>query len=136
MAAVARTKWPEAAFYRDYRVMLDEMQSDIDAVIVSTPDHMHAVQTLAAFDLGKHVYCEKPLTHDIAEARRLTEAAARARVVTQMGNQGSSGDSTRLIETWIQEGVIRSEEHTSELQSRENLVCRLLLEKKSSKTNT
>src|SRR5690606_4166395 len=106
MAAVARTKWPEAAFYRDYRVMLDEMQSDIDAVIVSTPDHMHAVQTLAAFDLGKHVYCEKPLTHDIAEARRLTEAAARARVVTQMGNQGSSGDSTRLIETWIQEGVI------------------------------
>src|SRR5690606_2093371 len=106
MAADARTKWPEAAFYRDYRVMLDEMQSDIDAVIVSTPDHMHAVQTLAAFDLGKHVYCEKPLTHDIAEARRLTEAAARARVVTQMGNQGSSGDSTRLIETWIQEGLI------------------------------
>ena len=106
MAAEARAKWPKAAFYRDYRVMLEEMNGDIDAVIVSTPDHMHAVMALDAMDLGKHVYCEKPLTHDIAEARQLTEAAARARVVTQMGNQGSSGDSTRLIETWIQEGVI------------------------------
>lgn len=106
MAVEARTKWPDAHFYRDYREMLDRERDRIDAVIVSTPDHMHAVQALAAMELGKHVYCEKPLTHDIGEARRLTEAAARYRVVTQMGNQGSSGDSTRLVETWIQEGVI------------------------------
>lgn len=105
-AKEAREKWPDAHFYHDYRVMLDREKDHIDAVIVSTPDHMHAVQALAAMELGKHVYCEKPLTHDIWEARQLTEAARRHRVVTQMGNQGSSGDSTRLIETWIQDGVI------------------------------
>ena len=106
MAGTAREKWPDATFYRDYREMLERQRDDIDAVIVSSPDHMHAVQALAAMELGKHVYCEKPLTHDIAEARRLTEAAEQYRVVTQMGNQGSSGDSTRLVETWIQEGII------------------------------
>jgi len=106
MAVKARKQWPGAPYYRDYREMLDKEKKNIDAVIITTPDHMHAVQALAAMQLGKHVYVEKPLTHDIYEARILTEAARKYKVVTQMGNQGSSGDDTRLVETWIQEGVI------------------------------
>lgn len=108
MSAKARMQWPKAPYYRDYREMLDKEHRHIDAVIITTPDHMHAVQAMAAMQLGKHVYVEKPLTHDIYEARRLTEAARRYRVVTQMGNQGSSGDDTRKVETWIQEGLIGS----------------------------
>jgi predicted dehydrogenase len=106
MAANMRKKFPQASYYRDYRVMLEKEHKSIDAVIVTTPDHMHYVQTIAAMELGKHVYTEKPLTHDIAEARLLTEAEQKYKVVTQMGNQGSSGDDTRNVETWIQEGVI------------------------------
>ncbi|MFL5787705.1 MAG: Gfo/Idh/MocA family protein [Flavisolibacter sp.] len=106
MAVNARKKWPNAPYYRDFREMLDKEHKNIDAVIVTTPDHMHAVIALSAMQLGKHVYCEKPLTHDIYEARILTEAAKKYRVVTQMGNQGSSGDDTRIVETWIQDGVI------------------------------
>lgn len=106
MAVNARKKWPKAPYYRDYREMLDKEHKNIDAVIITTPDHMHAVQAMAAMKAGKHVYLEKPLTHDIYEARMLTEAAAKYKLVTQMGNQGSSGDDTRLIETWIQDGVI------------------------------
>lgn len=106
MAVKARKMWPKAPYYRDYREMLDEENKNIDAVIITTPDHMHAVHAMAAMSAGKHVYLEKPLTHDIHEARVLTEAAAKFRLVTQMGNQGSSGDDTRNIETWIQEGVI------------------------------
>ncbi len=105
-SAEARKKWPSAKYYKDYRELLDKENKSIDAVIVSTPDHMHYVQTIAAMQLGKHVYTEKPLTHDIAEARGLTEAEQKFKVVTQMGNQGSSGDATRKIETWIQKGVI------------------------------
>jgi hypothetical protein len=86
--------------------MLDKEKNSIDAVMVTTPDHMHYVQTIAAMELGKHVYTEKPLTHDIAEARWLTEAEQKYKVVTQMGNQGSSGDDTRKIETWVQKGVL------------------------------
>jgi predicted dehydrogenase len=106
MAKEMRAKFPKAPYYRDYRELLDKEDKNIDAVIISTPDHMHAVQALAAMKQGKHVYVEKPLTHDIHEARMLTEAAEKYRVVTQMGNQGSSGDDTRLVETWIQAGVI------------------------------
>ena len=106
MALNARKRWPNAPYYRDYREMLEKEHKHIDAVIVTTPDHMHAVQAMAAMQLGKHVYVEKPLTHDIYEARMLTEAARKYKVVTQMGNQGSSGDDTRKIETWIQEGLI------------------------------
>jgi predicted dehydrogenase len=105
-SAEARKKWSAATYYKDYRQMLDKEQKNIDAVLVSTPDHMHYVQTIAAMQLGKHVYTEKPLTHDIAEARLLTEAEQKYKVVTQMGNQGSSGDDTRRVETWIQDGVI------------------------------
>lgn len=106
MAINARKQWPNAPYYRDYREMLDKEHKHIDAVIITTPDHMHAVQALAAMQLGKHVYVEKPLTHDIYEARILTQAAKKYKVVTQMGNQGSSGDDTRNVETWIQGGLI------------------------------
>lgn len=106
MAVSARKRWPKAPYYRDYRVMLEKEHASIDAVIITSPDHMHAVHALAAMQLGKHVYCEKPLTHDIYEARILTKAAEKYKVVTQMGNQGSSGDDTRNVETWIQAGVI------------------------------
>lgn len=106
MSAEARKKWPKAKYYTDYREMFDRRHRRFDAVIVSTPDHMHAVQAMGAMELEKHLYCEKPLTHDIREARQLTEAAKKYKVVTQMGNQGSSGDSTRKIETWVQQGVI------------------------------
>lgn len=105
-AKEARTKWPKASYYKDYREMLSKEGKSIDAVIISTPDHMHYVQTIAAMEIGKHVYTEKPLTHDIAEARLLTEAEQKYKVVTQMGNQGSSGDDTRKIETWVQDGLI------------------------------
>ncbi len=105
-ARKAREKWPQARYYKDYRQMLEKEVKKIDAVIVSTPDHMHAPIALAAMQLGKHIYVEKPLTHDIAEARQLTEAAKKYKVVTQMGNQGSSGDDTRKIETWVQQGLI------------------------------
>lgn len=110
-SAEARKKWPNAKYYTDYRQLLDKEKNSIDAVIISTPDHSHYIQTIAAMQLGKHVYTEKPLTHDIAEARALTEAEQKFKVVTQMGNQGSSGDATRHIETWIQKGVI-GEVHT------------------------
>ena len=106
MAVNARKQWPNAPYYKDYRELLEKEVKNIDAVIVTTPDHMHAPIALAAMQLGKHVYCEKPLTHDIYEARILTQAAKKYKVVTQMGNQGSSGDDTRKIETWIQDGVI------------------------------
>jgi hypothetical protein len=105
-AVQSRKTWPDAPYYRDFRKMLDKEAKHLDAVIVTTPDHMHATIALACMQLGKHVYVEKPLTHDIYEARMLTEAAKRYQVVTQMGNQGSSGDDTRLVETWIQGGLI------------------------------
>jgi len=106
MAVDARKQFPNAPYYRDFRELLEKEDKNFDAVLVSTPDHMHGVQALAAMKQGKHVYCEKPLTHDIHEARVLTQAAEKYKVVTQMGNQGSSGDSTRYVESWIQGGLI------------------------------
>ncbi len=96
---------PDAKQYTDYRVML-EKQKDIDAVVIATPDHTHAIITMAAMEAGKHVYCQKPLTHDVFEARRVAEGAARTGVVTQMGIQGHSGDGGRQVVEWIQGGVI------------------------------
>jgi predicted dehydrogenase len=96
---------PNAVLHKDYRVML-EKQKDIDGVIVATPDHTHAVVAMASMQLGKHVYVQKPLTHTISEARALTEAARKYKVVTQMGNQGHSGEGVRLIEEWITDGAI------------------------------
>jgi predicted dehydrogenase len=98
-------EYPNAKKYKDYRKML-EKQKDINAVIVATPDHLHAVIALAAMQLGKHVYVQKPLTRTVYEARVLTEAARKYKVITQMGNQGHSGEGIRLVCEWIKEGAI------------------------------
>jgi predicted dehydrogenase len=105
-AANSVKAFPKAKYYKDYREMLDKEHKNIDAVSVSTPDHNHAVQALAAMQLGKHVYVQKPLTHDIYEARVLTEAAKKYKVVTQMGNQGASGDGVRQLREWYNAGTI------------------------------
>ena len=105
-AAATYERYPQAKRYKDFRVMLDEMHDSIDAVTVATPDHMHAVPAMAAMQLGKHVYVEKPLTHDVYEARMLTETARRYGVATQMGNQGNSGEGIRRICEWIWAGAI------------------------------
>jgi hypothetical protein len=99
-------QFAKATRYADFREML-ERQKDIDAVVVATPDHLHAVVAKAAMDLGKHVYVQKPLTYSVHEARVLRATAlANRKLVTQMGNQGHSGDGARLINEWIQAGII------------------------------
>lgn len=105
-AAKSVESFPKAKYYKDYREMLEKEHQHIDAVSVSTPDHSHAVQAHAAMQLGKHVYVQKPLTHDIYEARVLTEAAKKYKVVTQMGNQGASGDGVRQLTEWHRAGLI------------------------------
>ena len=102
----SRKSFPKAKYYKDYREMLDKEHKNFDAVSVSTPDHNHAVQAMAAMQLGKHVYVQKPLTHDIYEARMLTEAASKYKLVTQMGNQGASGDGVRQLMEWYNANVI------------------------------
>lgn len=97
--------FPNAKQYRDFRVMLDK-QKDIDAVIVATPDHTHTVAAMAAMSLGKHVYVQKPLTRLVSEARLLTETARKYKVVSQMGNQGHSGEGVRQVCEWIWAGTI------------------------------
>ena len=93
------------AGYVDFREKLDK-EAGIDAVVVSTPDHVHAVACMAAITKSKHVYCEKPLTHSVYETRMVTEAARKAGVATQMGNHGNSGDGIRLTVEWIRDGAI------------------------------
>jgi len=99
-------KWPKAKMYNDFRRMLEEMNDDIDAVTISTPDHVHGVAAMAAMELGKHVYVQKPLTHNIYEARRLTEAARKYKVVSQMGNQGASNPGQVQMMEWFDKGLI------------------------------
>jgi predicted dehydrogenase len=105
-AVASRQNFPNAKYYKDFREMLDKEKKNIDACSVSTPDNTHAVAALAAMQLGKHVYVQKPLTHDIYEARMLTEAAKRYKVVTQMGNQGGSGDGVRKMKEMVDAGMI------------------------------
>jgi predicted dehydrogenase len=104
-AAPIFKKYPGAKVWKDYRKMLEE-QKDIEAVIVATPDHTHAVISMAALKAGKHVYCQKPLTHDVYEARTLTLAARGTKLATQTGNQGMSSDEHRSICEWIWSGAI------------------------------
>ncbi len=95
----------ECSSYVDFREMFEKEKS-IDAVLVATPDHVHYVAAMAAIQRGKHVYCEKPLCRTIYETRKLTEAARQAKVATQMGNFGRSGEGIRLTCEWIQDGAI------------------------------
>ncbi len=104
-AKEATDLFPKAAFYNDFRKMLEE-RKDIDAVTISTPDHTHAVAAMAAMQLGKHVYVQKPLTHNIAEARMLTEAARKYKIVSQMGNQGASNPGQQQMIQWFDKGLI------------------------------
>ncbi len=99
-------KYPSAKRYKDWRVMFDEMAKSIDAVVVATADHSHANPSATAMTLGKHVYCEKPLTHSIYESRLLTKLAKKYGVATQMGNQGSSGPGVRQACAWAWAGEI------------------------------
>ncbi len=97
--------YPGAKQYRDFRVMLDR-QKDIDALIIATPDHTHAVISMEAMKRGKHVYTQKPLTHTVFEARELARAAKQYKVASQMGNQGQAGDGPRRLREMIWDGVI------------------------------
>jgi predicted dehydrogenase len=105
-AAPVYETYPDSKKYKDYRQMLDQ-QKDIDAVIIATPDHTHAVITMAAMNLGKHVYVQKPLTYTVHESRELTKTARKnPKIVTCMGNQGHSSDDARLVNEWIWDGAI------------------------------
>jgi len=104
-AAETFKRYPKARIYTDFRKMLDK-QSDIDAVMIATPDHTHAVIAAEAMRRRKHVYCQKPLTHDVYESRMLAKLAKETGVTTQMGIQGHSGEGGRLICEWIWDGAI------------------------------
>lgn len=99
-------QYPKAAQFKDFRVMLDRMGKEIDAVVIGTPDHTHAVIAMEAMRRGKHVYCEKPLAHTVHEVRTLIAAAREADVVTQLGNQGHSSDTIRRLCEWVWAGAV------------------------------
>ena len=99
-------RYPAAKRYNDYRRMYDEMLKSADAVMVATADHTHAIIAADAITAGKHVYCEKPLTHTVYESRLLTKLAAKHKVATQMGNQGASAEGVRKVCEWIWNGEI------------------------------
>ncbi|PAW65630.1 MAG: hypothetical protein B9S34_10450 [Opitutia bacterium Tous-C1TDCM] len=108
-----KDKYPEeagraesATRFNDYRKMFDRMGNQIDAVTISTPDHMHFPAAMAAMSLGKHVYVEKPLSHTVWEARELAKKAREKKVVTQMGNQGHAGEGCRVLKEWVEAGVL------------------------------
>jgi len=104
-AANTFKKFPNAKRYKDFREMLDK-EKNIDAVVVATPDHVHAIATMTAIKMGKHVYCEKPLTRTVSEARAIARAAREAGVATQMGNQGMAFEGNRLINEWLADGCL------------------------------
>lgn len=104
LAEKARSQFPRAKFYVDLRRVFD--QKDVDAVLIATPDHMHAPATMLALDAGKHVYCEKPLTHTVYEARLVAETAARKKVATQMGTQIHAGSNYRRVVELVRSGAI------------------------------
>ena len=104
--AKAHERYPKARLYRDWREMLEEEENNLDSVNVSTPDHTHAPASMTAIRKGLHTFCEKPLTHDVYEARKLTLAARRYDVATQMGIQIHSHDAYRIAVIWLKEGAI------------------------------
>lgn len=97
---------PKAKRFRDFRRMFDSMGKEIDAVVISTPDHTHFAATMAGMELGKHVFCEKPLAHTVWEARTMKKAARHYKVVSQMGNQGHATDGIRNVKEWFDAGVL------------------------------
>src|SRR5262249_5146141 len=99
-------KFKDAKRYSDFRKMFDELGKSIDAVTVSTPDHMHAPAAVMAMKMGKHVYCQKPLCHDVYEARVRREKAAQMKLATQMGNQGTANPTLRTGVEVIQSGAL------------------------------
>ena len=99
-------KYPNAKKYFDFRIMLEEMEKSIDAVVVSTPDHMHFHPAMMALGMGKHLYCEKPLAHNVWEIRQITDTARRQRVATQLGNQRHAYDNMRRVVELIRSGAI------------------------------
>lgn len=105
-AAGSFSNFPQARKYKDFRRMIDKEAKNVDAISVGTPDHIHAVAAMAAIKAGKHVYCQKPLTHTLHECRELTKAARVAGVATSMGNQGHATEGSRLTNEWIRAGVI------------------------------
>ena len=106
MAADRRKEYPKAPFYHDWREMFDKESKNFDAVTVAIPDHNHAIVGLSAMQLNKHLYLQKPLSHDIYEARILTEASKKYKVVTQMGDQGASCEGMRTLREWIEAGIL------------------------------
>ncbi|MCU0779506.1 MAG: Gfo/Idh/MocA family oxidoreductase, partial [Akkermansiaceae bacterium] len=105
-AAASFQAHPRAKRFRDFRRLLDALGGQIDAVVVSTPDHTHFAATMAAMELGKHVFCEKPLAHTVWEARTLRKAARHYKIVSQMGNQGHATDGIRCVKEWVDAGVL------------------------------
>jgi predicted dehydrogenase len=100
-----RERAPNAPMFKDYRRMLDKMEKDIDAVVISTPDHTHFTAAMEAIERGKHVFVQKPLAHDIWQVRTLEKAAAHHGVITQMGNQGHAGEGIRRLKEWYDAGI-------------------------------
>lgn len=125
-AAKEFAKYPNSKRFTDYRVMLDKMDKEIDAVVIGTPDHTHAVIAMDAMRHKKHVYCEKPLAHSIHDVRELMAAAHRYNVVTQLGNQGHSTDSIRRVCEWVWAGAI-GEVHTvhAACDGYKNIYCQI-----------
>ncbi len=103
---IVGNRFPKAKKFKDFRKLYDDVGNDVDAVVVSTPEHVHAYATMPALQLGKHVYCEKPLAYNIDETRRVTEAAAAAGVVTQMGTQIHASENYHRVVELIQSGAI------------------------------
>ncbi len=105
-AAEGYEAYPNAKRYKDFRKMLDDMGKQIDAVMISTPDHTHFPAAMAAMQLGKHVFVEKPLAHNIWQLRTLQKAAHHYNVITQMGNQGHATDGIRRVKEWVDAGIL------------------------------
>ena len=105
-AAETYETYPDAKRYKDFRKVFDNHLSEIDAVMVATPDHTHATIALPFMREKKHAYVEKPLTHNIYEARLMTQVALENGIVTQMGNQGASSDDSRIAREWVESGII------------------------------
>ncbi len=106
MAGEARQDHPGVPFFKDFRVMLDKVGKEIDAVAISTPDHTHFAIAMAAMELGKHVFVQKPLAHNIWQVRTLRKAARHYKVITQMGNQGHTFEGMRRIKEWVDAGIV------------------------------